>query len=69
MLILTRWKAKWGSTQHFQPWTTFIQILTPQMMVMLMLINKHHVIIYEVQNMEETYLKHNKINAIFFGSI
>jgi hypothetical protein len=25
--------------------------------------------IYEVQNMEETYIKHNKINVIFFGSI
>jgi hypothetical protein len=33
---------------------------------MVMLINKHHVIIYEVQNMEETYLKHNKINVIIF---
>jgi len=26
-------------------------------------------LIYEVQRMEETYLKHNKINVIFLGSI
>jgi hypothetical protein len=62
-------EGKMGISMTFSTMDNLIQILTSHLMVMLMLINKHHVIIYEVQNMEETYLKHNKINAIFLGSI